>query len=334
MHLLEAGDPARPCVLLLHGFPELAYSWREVMPRLAAAGYYVVAPDQRGFGATTGWDAAALESFAFANLVADLVALLGQLSIKSVHLAGHDFGSPLAGAFALLRPDLVRSVAFMSAPFGGAQPAVSRAGADLHADLARLDPPRKHYQWYFSGPGANRDMMGCAQGLRAFLRAYFHMKSAGWAEDRPFALKAWTAEEMARLPRYYVMDLDRTMPETVRGADPGVSPRWLTDEDLSVYEAAFGRTSFEGGLNWYRCATGGLSAASMQSVVGRAIEQPACFIAGEADWGTHQKPGELERMQNGACRNFRALHLVPGAGHWVQQEQPEATARLLLDFLQ
>lgn len=334
MRVLEAGDPGRPCILLLHGFPELAYSWRKVMPRLAAAGYRVVAPDQRGFGETTGWDPAMLESFAFSNLVLDLASLLERLDIGSVHVVGHDFGSPVAGALALLRPGLVRSVAFMSAPFGGAQPAVSRAGEDLHAALARLDPPRKHYQWYFSGPRANRDMMECPQGLHAFLRAYFHMKSADWPQNRPFPLKEWSAGELAKLPRYYVMDLDRTMPETVAGEDPKSSPPWLPDEDLSVYANAFRKTSFQGGLNWYRCATGGLSAASMQSAIGKPIEQPACFIAGAADWGIHQKPGELERMQNDACRDFRGAHFVPGAGHWVQQEQPEKTAELLLQFLQ
>ncbi len=333
MHVLEAGDPARPCVLLLHGFPELAYSWRKVMPALAAAGYHVVAPDQRGFGQTTGWDAADLPSFALGNLVADVVALLGRLGIRRTHLAGHDFGSPLAGACALLHPAAFASVAFMSAPFGGAQPAVSRAGQDLHAALARLDPPRKHYQWYYSTPPADRDMRECRQGLHSFLRAYYHVKSADWTQNRPHPLREWSAAEMAKLPRYYVMDLDKGMAETVAGDDPGVAPPWLTDEELQVYSAAFARTTFQGGLNWYRCATGGLSAASLQSVTGKRIAAPACFIAGARDWGIHQKPGELERMQDEACEDFRGLHFVEGAGHWVQQEQPGRVAELLVNFL-
>jgi pimeloyl-ACP methyl ester carboxylesterase len=332
MHVLEAGDPGRPCVLLLHGFPELAYSWRKVMPRLAKAGYYVVAPDQRGFGMTIGWNAGDLPSFAFANLVADLVALLGKLERQTAHVVGHDFGSPLAGACALLHPERFRSVAFMSAPVGGAQPAVARAGKDIHAALAKLDPPRKHYQWYYSTPPADRDMRECRQGLHAFLRAYYHVKSADWPANKPFALREWSAEEIAKLPRYYVMDLDKDMAQTVAPDDPGTSPGWLTDAELKVYSDSFSRTTFQGGLNWYRCATGGLSAASMQAAAGKKLTLPACFIAGAADWGIHQKPGELERMEREVCSDYRGTHLVEGAGHWVQQEQPEKVAELLLGF--
>ena len=334
MHLLEAGDPARPCVLLLHGFPELAYSWRKILPALAKAGFYAIAPDQRGYGGTTGWDVADLASFAFGNLVRDAASLLGKLKVSRAHLVGHDFGSPVAGACALLRPELFRSVTFMSAPFGGAQPAVSRAGKDIHAALAELDPPRKHYQWYYSTPQADRDMRECAQGLHAFLRAYYHVKSADWKENRPYPLKEWSAGELAKLPRYYVMDLDKDMAETVVAEDPQVSPPWLTDEELSAYSKSFAETTLQGGLNWYRCATGGLSAATMDAAMGRQITVPACFIAGASDWGIHQKPGELERMQASACSDFRGLHLIEGAGHWVQQEKPERVSALLLQFLE
>jgi pimeloyl-ACP methyl ester carboxylesterase len=336
MHVLEAGSPRAPCVLLLHGFPELAYSWRKLMPALARAGYYVVAPDQRGFGETTGWDGrydADVGSFRFSNLVEDLLQLLGRLEVGGAHVVGHDFGSPVAGACALTRPDVFRSVVFMSAPFGGAQPAVSRAGASIHKELAALSPPRKHYQWYYSTREADADMRGCAQGLHAFLRAYFHVKSADWPGNRPHALGGWTAQELAKLPRYYVMDLDQTMPQTVLPHLPPQEASWLTDEELKVYVERFGRTGFQGGLNWYRCATGGLSAASMQPVAGRTVDVPACYIAGAADWGIHQKPGELERMQRGACADFRGSHFIPGAGHWVQQEQPERVTALLVDFL-
>lgn len=333
MHVLEAGDPERPGVLLLHGFPELSYSWRKVLPLLAQGGYHAFAPDLRGYGQTRGWSAEDLSSFTFFNLASDVKALLGKIARGPVHLVGHDFGSPLAGACALLHPELFRSVTFMSAPFGGAQPAVSRAGNDIHAELAKLDPPRKHYQWYYSMPQADRDMRECKQGLHAFLRAYYHVKSADWARNRPSPLQAWTAEELAKLPRYYVMDLDKDMAQTVEPHLPSGEPAWLTEEELKVYEEAFKRTTFQGGLNWYRCATGGQSLASMQSVMGRKISIPACFIAGAADWGIHQKPGELERMERDACTDWHGTHLVDGAGHWVQQEKPEKVAELLLNFL-
>src|SRR4249919_2992838 len=123
MHFLEAGDPARPCLLLLHGFPELAFSWRAVMPALAEAGYYVVAPDQRGFGRTSGWDDrydGDLASFRQLNLATDLLALLAALGIPRVEaLVGHDFGSVVAAWAALIRPDVFGSVVLMSAPFAG-----------------------------------------------------------------------------------------------------------------------------------------------------------------------------------------------------------------------
>src|SRR5262245_61252044 len=131
MHCLEAGDPGRPCVLLLHGFPELSYSWRKVMPSLADAGYYVVAPDQRGYGKTTGWDGrydGDLATFKMLRIVDDALALLGKLDVGRVHIVGHDFGSPVAAYAALTRPDLLRSVVLMSAPFGGA-PIGGRSGS-------------------------------------------------------------------------------------------------------------------------------------------------------------------------------------------------------------
>lgn len=125
VHMLEAGFEAgnRPCVLLLHGFPELAYSWRKVMMPLASAGYHVIAPDQRGYGRTTGWDGnydGNLNSFSMLNMVRDAFGLVSALGYRSADVVGHDAGSPVAGWCALLRPDVFRSVAMMSAPFAGA----------------------------------------------------------------------------------------------------------------------------------------------------------------------------------------------------------------------
>src|ERR1043165_9557846 len=125
MHVLEAGfeTKGRPCVLLLHGFPELAFSWRKVMPALAEAGYHVIAPDQRGYGRTTGWEAAydgALTPARLPNLVRDALGLVSAVGYTHVDaVIGHDFGSPVAAWCALVRPDVFRSVALMSAPFGG-----------------------------------------------------------------------------------------------------------------------------------------------------------------------------------------------------------------------
>ena len=239
---------------------------------------------------------------------------------------GHDFGSPVAAYLALTEPDLVRSCVLMSAPFGGV-PIGGRAGS-VHEDLAKLG--RKHYQWYYSTREAGDDMRRCPQGVHAFLRAYYHYKSADWPGNQPFRLEGWTASELARMPTYYIMERDKGMAETVAPYLPSVAPPWLSDEELAVYAEAFERTGFQGGLNWYRCMTNPHYAAELSAAVaGRTIDMPSMFIAGAADWGIYQKPGELERMQAASCTDFRGVHLVEGAGHWVQQEQPEQTSELL-----
>ena len=359
MHLLEAGyedgdgTRNRPCVLLLHGFPELAYSWRKVMLPIAQAGFHVIAPDQRGYGRTTGWDAnydGDLGAFRMLNLVRDALGLVSALGYRSVAaVVGHDFGSPVAAWCALVRPDVFRSVALMSAPFAGPPPlpfntadqapgaADAAPPAGVHHDLAALARPRKHYQWYYSTREADDNMRNCPQGIHAFLRAYYHCKSADWKQNRPFPLHSWSAGELAKLPAYYVMDLDQGMAETVGPEMPSAAEiaacKWLPDSELAVYSAEFARTSFQGGLQWYRCGTSGNYLAELQTFSGRTIDVPSCFIAGKSDWGIYQKPGDMDKMQSAACTQMLGCHLVDGAGHWVQQEQPEEVSRLLLQFL-
>jgi pimeloyl-ACP methyl ester carboxylesterase len=352
VHFLEAGFAAsdRPCVVLLHGFPELAFSWRRVIPMLADAGFHVIAPDQRGYGRTVGWNAdyeADLSPFRMLNLARDILELVFRLGRRSVAaVVGHDFGSPVAAWCALVRPDVFRRVALLSAPFSG-PPALPfgtgsaavrpREGDDIHAALAGLDPPRKHYQWYYSTRQANADMHSPPQGLHAFLRAYFHHKSGDWPGNSPFPLDGWNAVSLARLPRYYVMDLRRTMPETVADEMPPAAQiaacAWLPERDLAFYAAEYARTGFQGGLNWYRCRTSGRDEAELGLFSGRTIDVPAMFIAGARDWGIHQVPGALERMQRVACTRMDACRLVPGAGHWVQQERPAEVCAHLLDLL-
>ena len=355
VHLLEAGFevPGCPCLLLLHGFPELSYSWRQLMPALAAAGYHVIAPDQRGYGRSTGWDArygGDLASYRMLNLVRDALGLLMCLGHRQVAaVVGHDFGAPVAAWCALLRPDVFQRVVLMSAPFGGPPPlpfntaglapaaAAVPTGQDVHAALAALPRPRKHYQWHFATPGAQADLMDAPQGVHNLLRAYYHHKSADWPGNRPQPLRAWSADELARLPSYYVMDLHAGMAATVAAEMPSAAQiaacRWLPDAALRVYSSEFQRTGFQGGLNWYRCAIDDAHQAELQVFAGRRIEVPALYLAGRADWGSYQRPGALQAMQAGACAQLRGVYFIDGAGHWVQQEQPEAVARLLLNFL-
>lgn len=219
VHILEALPDANnhpstsyPLILLLHGFPELAYSWRKVLVPLANshAGYHVVAPDLRGFGRTTtkvGPGSASpvqyedvLSSFHILNVAEDVCSLVQALGYSSVAmLVGHDFGSPLAGHCVVAHPELFASVVFMSAPFGGVDspswPQGSGEGVDdgtkeptiasllpyVATALATLQPPRKHYIAYFSTPSANADMLGQGgKALHDFLSGYFHMKSGAW----------------------------------------------------------------------------------------------------------------------------------------------------------
>ncbi len=358
MHLLEAGfeERNRPLIVLLHGFPELAYSWRKILLPLANAGYHVVAPDQRGYGDTHGGDhcyEGNLASFRFLNLVRDTLGLVSALGHQSAAcIVGHDFGSPVAGCCALIRPDIFRSVVMMSAPFTGAPVLANnasdsdhRSGArtlaaeqDIHTALAALTPPRKHYQWYYSTPQANHNMRHCPQGVHAFLRAYYHYKSANWKYNQPFQLRAWCADQLAQLPHYYIMNLGQGMAETVAPEMPSAEViaacAWLTEDELSHYTRAYETTGFQGGLNWYRCVTRGDNANDLRLFSGQNIDVPSCFIAGRQDWGIFQKPGDLETMQRETCTDLRGCHLITDAGHWVQQEQPAAVLTHLTEFLQ
>jgi pimeloyl-ACP methyl ester carboxylesterase len=351
MHVLEAGARDAPCVLLLHGFPELGFSWRHVLRPLAHAGFRVVAPDQRGYGRTGPCVDFAddVAEFRFTNLVQDALTLVHALGHRDVAaVVGHDFGAPVAAWCALIRPDVFRSVVLMSAPFTGppplnltdGAPAAPSGGADrmsLQTQLAALDPPRMHYQAYFSSARANADMLGAPQGLHAFLRAYFHSKSGDWPMNRPFPLRSLTARELARLPPYYVMPYGASMPQVVAPLMPSLETiaecRWLTEGELAIYRHEFARTGFQGGLNWYRSAGDARARDELRLFAGRTIDVPACFIAGRSDWGVHQLPGALERMQHYACTDLRACELIDGAGHWVQQERPEAVVSCLIAFL-
>ncbi len=357
VHILEAGyeKPGQPAVLLLHGFPELAYSWRKVMPILADAGYYVIAPDQRGYGRTIGWDDsydADPDPFRILNMTRDAIWLVYALGYHSVAMVvGHDAGAPVASWSALIRPDIFRSITIMSSPFEGApslpfntangatlpHPAVT--DEELDAELAKLNPPRKYYQNYQRTRGANDDMLHAPQGLHAFFRAYYFYKSADYKGNNPHPLKARTAEEMTQIPTYYVMEKDKGMAATVAPLMPSANYvadcKWLTEADVDVYATEYGRTGFTGALQGYRVRRGSdpKSIAELQTFSGRAIDVPSQFIAGKSDWGTYQTPGAVEKMRSSACTNMVGFHIVDGAGHWVQQERPDAVGELLVQFL-
>jgi hypothetical protein len=215
-------------------------------------------------------------------------------------------------------------VALMSAPFAGPpelpfntdnNPPHPAAGpgdtTGIHEALAGLARPRKHYQRYYSTRPANADMWHCRQGVHAFLRAYFHHKSADWRHNRPAPLASWSAAELAKMPTYYIMDLGRDMAATVAEEMPSAAEiaacLWLTDGELAVYSAEYERNGFQGGLNWYRARTEGRYDAELQLFSGRTIEIPALFIAGKSDWGStsgRAASSECEAPRAGKCAAF------------------------------
>jgi pimeloyl-ACP methyl ester carboxylesterase len=222
---------------------------------------------------------------------------------------------------------------------GASPPRAATSDDELDAALAKLHPPRKYYQNYQRTRGANEDMLHAPQGLHAFFRAYYYYKSADYPGNHPHPLNARTAEEMAQIPTYYVMEKDKGMAATVAAAMPSADYiahcKWLTEAEVEVYATEYGRTGFTGALQGYRVRRGSdpKSIAEMQTFSGRAIDVPSQFIAGKSDWGVYQTPGAVEQMRTRACTHMTGFHLLDGAGHWVQQEQAEPVSALLVRFL-
>jgi pimeloyl-ACP methyl ester carboxylesterase len=214
------------------------------------------------------------------------------------------------------------------------------APVDVEAQLAALPRPRKHYKWYYCTPSADEEMANPREGLRDFLRGYFHLKSADWAGNNPHPLKGWEAEELQKMPRYYIMDKADNMREAVardmKNEDleevQRMSKRWLSDEELAVYVGEYARNGFQGGLNWYRVQTKREIASDVEIFAGKKIEVPCMFVSGVKDWGSFQEPGAVESMAY-VCNDFRGARYVEGAGHWLPQEQPGEAVRYILELV-
>ena len=351
MHTLVSrpDEQKRPLIILAHGFPELAYSWRHILPAIASLGYVVVAPDQRGYGQTTGWSNRfedSIEPFNLVNLARDIVGLVGALGYHQAQtIIGHDAGSYVAGTCALIRPDIFQSCVMMSAPFTGTPPLDQDSTSRLtrpsllnfESQLNALKEPRKHYQVYYSTSYANGEMMNASQGLHQFIRAYYHHKSADWQDNQPVKLTSWDAEIMAQMPTYYIMNKNDTMPETVAPHMPSENQikdcHWLTNEELAVYVSEYNRNTFQGGLQWYRCSVEGVNQKAMSLFAGCRITVPSLFLSGKKDWGIYQTPGAIECMRDQVCTSMKDIVLIDNAGHWVQQEQSQAVIDTLSDFL-
>jgi pimeloyl-ACP methyl ester carboxylesterase len=351
LHILEAGfeTSGRPCIVLLHGFPELAYTWRNQMLPLAGAGYHVIAPDARGYGLSAPHPVAYgddIVPYSMFNRVADVLGLVRALGYaKAAMVVGHDWGGPTAQWCARLRPDVFRAVVSISTPFlrgpslpldTAAHPVAAATEVDIDQALAALPRPRKHYATYFASRQANDDMWHAPQGIHALLREQFYFKSADWSGNNPFPLRSWSASELAKMPTYYIMDLNKGVAATMAEHQPSpayvAACRWMTEGDLDVYAAQFQRSGFQGGLNYYRVDADDSLYNQQHIFSGKTIDVPACYIGGNKEWGVYQNPGAFQAMSK-ACTRLQGTHLIPGAGHSVVEERPDPVNRILIEFL-
>lgn len=306
LHWVEAGEG--PLVLLVHGFPESWYSWRFQLPVLAEAGYRAVAIDVRGYGRSS--QPAAIEEYRMLRHVADNVALVAALGEESAVIVGHDWGAPIAWASAQLRPDVFTAVAGLSVPFAPSGPT---RPTDAYEELGGDE---EFYISYFQEPGRAEAEIE-ADVRRWLLGVYYSLSGEGMA-----AAMAAGGEVVGRIaPGGSMAD---------RFVYPDAMPAWLTEADLDFYTAEFERSGFIGPLHRYRNVDRDWEDLA---VVGyRPIEVPALFAGGELDGPTMWGRRAIERFDRTLPRLHRS-EILPGCGHWVQQERPDEVNQLLLDFL-
>ncbi len=323
-------------VLLLHGFPEISYSFRYIMELFHTEDFYCIAPDQRGYGKTVSRNSETLDSFSVLNLTQDILNLMDRLEVKKFHLIGHDFGSYIASYFSLLYPKYVLSLTLMSMPFSG-PPKDKNINKLLNLNTKLSKIKKKHYQYYFSTSKASDNMLNCDQGLTKFLRGYFHFKSNDYKGNKPFKLKSFSAKEMIKMPEYYIMNINLGMAQTVDKFMPTEDEindcKWLSKSDLNFYVKNFSKSGFKKALFWYKVM---LSKKEKLKIINLGLKSyiniPSIFIAGKTDWGIFQKPGDLERMQINFLKNYFGTKIIKGAGHWVQQEKPINTFNTIIKF--
>lgn len=303
MHVAERG--AGPLVVLLHGFPESWYSWRHQLAALADAGYRAVAPDQRGYGQTDRPDDP--RQYTQLHLVGDVVGLLDALGEERAVVVGHDWGAPVAWHTALFRPDRVRGVVGLSVPYTPRGPVSSLAAA-------RAVLGDGFYMAYFQQPGGADAELG--RDPRASLRRLLFSASGDAPQVEP-------PPQPVIPPGGGILDIT---------AEPDALPPWLTEADLDVYAANFARTGFTGGLNWYRAID--LSWELMAPWQGAPVLPPALYLAGDRDLVVNF-PGmrDLIAALPAFVPNLTDTVILPGCGHWTQQERPAAVNDALLRFL-
>lgn len=301
LHTVEGGERGAPVIVLAHGFPELSYSWRHQIPVLAAAGYHVLAPDQRGYGRSSRPESVA--DYNVAELSADLIGLIDEVGAERAVFVGHDWGAPVVWASAQLHPDRVAAVVGMSVP------PLPRAQIPPTQAFRAKFGDNFFYMLYFQEPGIADAELG-ADPARTMRRMMGGLRLDG---DQAAALRMFRPGPEGFIER---------LPE------PGGLPDWLNADELDHYIAEFTRTGFTGGLNWYRNLDRNWEI--MAEPVSATITVPALFVGGSADPVlTFTARDRAADVVTGPYREV----MISGAGHWLQQERPDEVNQVLLDFL-
>lgn len=307
----EAGDPTNPTVILSHGFPELAHSWRHQLPALADAGFHVIAPDQRGYGHST----APTDPMAYGmtQLSGDLLALLDRTGKEQAIFVGHDWGSMVVWETARLHPERVRSVVGVSVPF-------VQWPAPPTALMRAAYGDRFFYILYFQQVGPPEAELGADP--RHSMASFLYGASGAAMRDRSAPTELPPMEGTGFLD---VIGTDHP-------ALPFMGPEgpWLTEADLDVYADEFAHSGFFGPVSWYRNFD--VNFELVQHLGPERLTMPSAFITGELDGVNLMDPTGIERMQ-ALLPDFRGATIIPGAGHWVQQEAPQAFNDALLAHL-
>jgi pimeloyl-ACP methyl ester carboxylesterase len=308
IHLAEAGSG--PVVLLCHGFPESWYSWRHQLKALAEAGYRAVAPDMRGYGQTGQPEA--IDQYTLFHLVGDIVGVLDALSAPEAVVVGHDWGAPVAWHCALLRPDRFRAVAGLSVPFRPRGP--TRPTSVMPQSESSL-----FYQLYFQAPGVAEAELG--RDPRATIRRLLYSGSG----DVPRGSDNTLGDQAPGM-------VPRTGGFLTRTIDPPTLPAWLTEADIDVFAGEFARSGFRGGLNWYRNIDRNWEL--LAPFAGAKVTVPALYIAGDRDLVVKfPRMDQLIANLKQFVPNLTKTIMLPGCGHWTQQERADEVNAALIAFL-
>lgn len=297
-----AGDG--PVILCVHGWPENSLSWRHQIRHFSNKGYTVAAMDVRGYGESA--NPKEIAAYSLKNLASDVAAVIDALSADPVILFGHDWGAPITYTTALLYPDKVRAVAGMSVSY------TPRGDVSMLDMFKALYADKFFYMAYFQEEGVAEAEFEADP--RTALRKIYYAISGDGVDSPGFNDKPADANMLDDL------------------VDPDPFPAWLSEEELDVYVAAFAKSGFHGPFNRYRAL--GIDHEELADFAGAPLTQPSCFIGGEHDPVRNFVPGiDMFEMAGMACADFRGTTIVEGAGHWVQQEAPEATNAALEAFL-